>query len=120
MRHSASQLISFLENTELQEALARYALSAADGAAGTTLFTAWEQSRNNVNLARGGEKGTTQQNISDREKFAAWLGIWWSIAKVRLRDQPAALAALGVELGNIRGKRSVATKTGASPVAPPA
>jgi hypothetical protein len=40
--------------------------------------------------------------------------VWWAIAKVRLRDQPAALEALGVELAALRrkGGKKAAGETG--------
>jgi hypothetical protein len=105
LRHSAMQMIALFASPELQPALAPYALSSADADEGKALLKAWDEGRNHANLARGGEKGSMQQNISDREKFAAWLGVWWAIAKVRLRTQPASLETLGVEMGNIRAKR---------------
>ena len=103
LRRSATDLISFFSSPAVQPALATYGLSADDGKVGEALLNAWDTARGSANNERGGETGKTKTNMTDREAFVAWLGTWWSIAKVRFRDRPDVLAALGVETGIRRG-----------------
>jgi hypothetical protein len=62
LRHSAQQVIAFLSTPELQPVLGKYAMSSADGMEGQALLQAWDATRTDLNLTRGGEKNVTQQN----------------------------------------------------------
>ncbi len=102
LRTSATEMVSFLGSKAVQPVLLPFNLSAEDAKVGQALLDAWDLARGTANAERGHETGATKTNISDREAFIDWLGMWWAIAKVRFKDRPDILAALGVELGTLR------------------
>lgn len=102
LRMSATEMISFLASKAVQAVLLPFNLSADDAKVGQALLDAWDLARGTANAERGHEAGATKTNISDREAFVEWLGRWWAIAKVRFKDRPDVLAALGVETGTLR------------------
>jgi hypothetical protein len=116
--NSAQDFLAYFGNTDVQAALAPFALGQSDLESGKRLLQAWQQSRGELVVARGSETTTTRNNVGVREEFAAWLSVWWAIAKVRLKDQPGVLTSLGVVTGARRRRKPTAVAPVPVPVAP--
>ncbi len=97
LQSSADDMVAFLSNAAVQAALANFQIGAEDAKAGQKLIDAWIAALGGATVVRGGETTKTGTHLDKREAFRAWLAQWWAIAKVRFKDQPGVLKALGVE-----------------------
>ncbi len=104
LQATAKDLIAYVGSPALAESLGKYNIGPDEGKAGQKLLDAWDQLRAAAGIERGGEQGSTNKHVADRKALVAWLSVWWKIAKVRLKDQPAALATLGVDT-SVRKRR---------------
>ncbi len=102
LQTAAKDLIAYVSSPALAPSLSKYNISSEDGKSGQKLLDAWDAARVGAGIERGGEQGSTNKHVADRKALVAWLSVWWKIAKVRLKDQPAALALLGVDTGSRR------------------
>lgn len=108
--NSAQDFLAWFGSKDVLAALAAWSLGSAEVELGKRHLGAWQQSRGELAAARGSERTTSLTNVSVREDFAAWLAVWWAIAKVRLKDQPGVLQALGVETGVKRARKKPAAQ----------
>ena len=99
----ATNVVSLLVNPEFAAAAAKIGIGGADAAEGKKRIDAWQTARSGAGVSRGAEKTSTKGNMGARLAFATWLTLWWGIAKVRCKDQPGVLKALGVEVKSLRG-----------------
>lgn len=99
----ATNVVSLLSNVVFAAATAPIGVGAADAAEGQKLVDAWQTARSGAGVSRGSETTSTKGNINARVAFATWLNLWWGIAKVRLKNQPGVLEALGVTTKSLRG-----------------
>lgn len=114
LQAAVGEMLALLGNAQALTALLPYNITADEATTGNVLLKAWRKSRSVTLVSRGGEQGKTTVNISVRGGFVTWLSVWWKIAKVRLKDQPQVLTALGVEIKSLRrGKPTVAAKASA-------
>lgn len=114
LQKAVDDMQALLGNPQALTALINYNITEDEVTTGNVLLKAWTKSRSTTVVSRGGEQGKTALNISVRVNFVRWLAVWWQIAKVRLKNQPQVLTALGVETKSLhRGKSSAAAKTSA-------
>ncbi|MBM4345089.1 MAG: hypothetical protein FJ100_17095 [Deltaproteobacteria bacterium] len=102
LQGTAKDIIAYVSSPALAASLGKYNISTEDGKAGQKLLDAWDTARIGADIERGGEQGSRNKHVADRKALVAWLSVWWKIAKVRLKDLPAALTLLGVEIGTLR------------------
>jgi len=107
LQSSAADLVAFVSNTAVQHALAPFQIGADDAKAGQKLLDDWTKALGGATATRGGETTKTLTHIDKREAFRAWLAQWWAIAKVRFKDQPGVLRALGVETASKKARAKV-------------
>ena len=103
-------VIDFLDNADVQVALSKYHIGAADAEAGKKLYDAWTTARVGAKAGKAGAGAAVTDTREARDASDAWLNKWWAIASVRLVRVPEILKALGV------GTKKRATPAGA-PVA---
>ncbi|MBM4343824.1 MAG: hypothetical protein FJ100_10675 [Deltaproteobacteria bacterium] len=115
LQATAKDLIAYVSSPALAPSLVKYNITAEDGKAGQKLLDTWDAARVGADIERGGEQGALHQHVADRKALVAWLSVWWKIAKVRLKGQPAALALLGIETGT-RRRRGPKGGGGGTPV----
>lgn len=102
LQAAAKDMIAYVSSPALAATLSQYNVTPEDGKAGQKWLDAWDQVRIAAGIERGGEQGSTNKHVADRKALTAWLSVWWKIAKVRLKEQPAALATLGVDTSTRR------------------
>jgi hypothetical protein len=103
---SLQQMIDWLKAPEVTAALKPYDIGEADLHHGVVAQKAWNNERSGLVTSRG-ERGTANRDhVEAHQAFRDWLKTWWGIAKVRFKNEPAVLKALGIDPGGRRSRKS--------------
>lgn len=104
---SLGDVLDFLANAEVGKVLKRYRIGSREIEQGKTYQDQLARARGEVAGGRGLRSSATSSHVEAHQAFRSWLGIWWGIAKVQMKDRPWLWEALGIDATSRRSRSKV-------------